>query len=125
MSPQTFTIQYSGTGRIRLVNDEIETDWINRPADGQIVLTITDEKQKEEFVLITLDNYLGDMRGNTVYPIGAPFPTTVEHDVDEEEEDVDGEDEDDVDGEDDSEEDEDANDAEDEDGEDGDGEGDE
>lgn len=89
MARPNYKIEYSKDGRVRVSNAEFETEWLNKPADGQLLVTLGGDEECE-VVLATFDNYDGDLDIDTVYPLAEAEETEVLEDVDPDEE---GEDE--------------------------------
>lgn len=81
MADPNYKIEYSTDGRVRVSNAEYETEFVPIPDDGQMVVSIGADDDLE-VLLVTLENYDGDLEPNSVFAIGAPEETEVIEDVD-------------------------------------------
>jgi hypothetical protein len=91
-----YTIEYAMDGRVRVANSDFETDWMAKPDDGQMLVSLGDGDEVD-VVLVTFDNYDGDLESDSVFAVGAPETTEVLENVDpdagEDEEEEEGDDE--------------------------------
>jgi hypothetical protein len=78
-----YLIEYSTGREVRVSDDTNETDWMDIPEDGQLLIEMGDEGH-EISLYITLENYEGVMGPNTISVL-RPLPSsevTVDKDVD-------------------------------------------
>ncbi len=91
-----YLIEYSKTGKVRVSDNDYETEWMPISDSGDMAMEIG-EGASIKALYITLSNYEGSLEPNKVYPILNAASTEVDEDVEEDEGD-DEEEEDDSEG---------------------------
>jgi len=81
MAEPNYKIEYSTDNRVRVSNAEYETEFVAIPDDGQMVVSIGADDDLE-VLLVTLENYDGDLEPNSVFVIGEAEDTEIVNDVD-------------------------------------------
>ena len=69
----SYKIEYAASGRLRLSNDEYETEWLDNPDDGQLVVEMGDD-----VLFVTTREYVGNLTINSVFQLDRPLVASTE-----------------------------------------------